>query len=592
MATVAQPVDFLTIALAMAARGAPVIPLAPGDKFPPAAMKGWSENRSESTDPKQLETWAKDFPTGNCGAVCRPDGLLILDDDADFFLAAMATVRTLTVESRPGHRQYYFWQSERSRKLGNVTQGLGGPFSVRSSGYYGLAPGSVHPETHQPYCIVQDAPIVPVPDLLIDVIENAVTERRKKTPAPRGENGESGFIPSGERNVTLTSYAGSMRNRGMSESAILAALLEENREHCDPPLSEDEVEKIVASVASYAPAPPESRLILPPKAPEAAQTRELHFETALEFAQKTPAVTEWIIHSWVARGSMVDLVAKIKSGKTTLVMALTAAVVNGTPFLDCASAKSDVIYLSEQPETSLRPALAKAGLLGSPTLHLAQWQSAMGIPWPVIVAATIKKALQVSARLIVIDTLGQFSQLLGDAENSSGAALEILKPLQVAQGHKISVLLVRHERKGEAETADAGRGSSAFSGAVDTMMRLSRLGATHPVNFRKLTTLGRFEETPPETVIELTPEGYRVRGETGIVLEATRQLVLLHLPTTQQGARTESELEKATAQTRSTLQRVLGELRAAGIVKRSGSGKKHDPYRYCAILKERGNLIV
>jgi predicted transcriptional regulator len=68
--------------------------------------------------------------------------------------------------------------------------------------------------------------------------------------------------------------------------------------------------------------------------------------------------------------------------------------------------------------------------------------------------------------------------------------------------------------------------------------------------------------------------------------------VLLHLPTAQQDARTESELEKATAQTRSTLQRVLKELMAAGIVRQSGSGKRGDPHRYCAILKERGNLIV
>ncbi len=62
-------------------------------------------------------------------------------------------------------------------------------------------------------------------------------------------------ITEGARNSTLTSLAGSMRRRGFGETAILAALTEENRERCVPPLEPAEVERIARSVARYAPAP-------------------------------------------------------------------------------------------------------------------------------------------------------------------------------------------------------------------------------------------------------------------------------------------------------------------------------------------------
>src|SRR5262249_42352178 len=59
----------------------------------------------------------------------------------------------------------------------------------------------------------------------------------------------------GERNCKLASVAGTMRRRGLSRNAIEAALLEENRRRCDPPLPDGEVRRIADSVARYEPAP-------------------------------------------------------------------------------------------------------------------------------------------------------------------------------------------------------------------------------------------------------------------------------------------------------------------------------------------------
>ncbi|WP_051236102.1 phage/plasmid primase, P4 family [Ottowia thiooxydans] len=60
-------------------------------------------------------------------------------------------------------------------------------------------------------------------------------------------------IPESSRNNTLTSLSGGMRRNGFSQDAIEAALLKHNAEHCNPPLPDEEVKAIAASVSRYPP---------------------------------------------------------------------------------------------------------------------------------------------------------------------------------------------------------------------------------------------------------------------------------------------------------------------------------------------------
>ncbi len=54
-----------------------------------------------------------------------------------------------------------------------------------------------------------------------------------------------------KRNVTLTSVAGSLRDRGLDEGTITVVLLEVNKLRCVPPLSEAETKGIARSVSRY-----------------------------------------------------------------------------------------------------------------------------------------------------------------------------------------------------------------------------------------------------------------------------------------------------------------------------------------------------
>ncbi|MGE5618091.1 MAG: phage/plasmid primase, P4 family [Sphingomonadaceae bacterium] len=81
-----------------------------------------------------------------------------------------------------------------------------------------------------------------------------------------GSNGHTaapipGKIPQGQRNSTLTSLAGSLRRRGLSEDVIERALLAVNAAQCEPPLDDNEVRKIAGSIGrKLAPDPAEGEL--------------------------------------------------------------------------------------------------------------------------------------------------------------------------------------------------------------------------------------------------------------------------------------------------------------------------------------------
>jgi Primase C terminal 1 (PriCT-1) len=69
----------------------------------------------------------------------------------------------------------------------------------------------------------------------------------------------SGPIRDGQRNVTLASVAGSLRDRGLDAETICIVLLEVNKRKCEPPLAEAEVVGIGRSIGRYPPGSPRYR---------------------------------------------------------------------------------------------------------------------------------------------------------------------------------------------------------------------------------------------------------------------------------------------------------------------------------------------
>ena len=171
-----DPIPFKLMARVLIDRGVPVIPLRPATKI--AFQKDWQD--LASTDPKQIAEWGEQYPEANVACVAKAalGGFWFFEvDEPNYHKVIQEETgkkipNTFMVSSRKGQGRghFYFKQSAASIAMGNLQGRIGGKeaWSARVDDRYVVGPGSIHPQTQEPYTIALDAPIVEAPDWLIE----------------------------------------------------------------------------------------------------------------------------------------------------------------------------------------------------------------------------------------------------------------------------------------------------------------------------------------------------------------------------------------------------------------------------------------
>jgi hypothetical protein len=517
----------LTAALEYATRGLPVFPCRPRSKEP-ATDHGFKDATTDGGIlQRRLLAAGADcnlaVATGGWGFVLEDDG-----PGARDWLRAMEQTHgplpnTWAVSTSPGRGHRYFRSAV---PIPSVPKDRLAPdVEIKGEGGYVVCPPSIHPDGHAYRFVIGpeqlDRP-AEAPAWLVELIL-AHQAARSNGQGPAAAVGA--VIADGQRNQTLTSLAGTMRRRGMSEAAIIAALLEENAARCSPPLDEAEVRLIAHSVMRYLPqSDGEIRHRATGQAALEPDVAEWH--TARDVALMTPATVDWLWQGYLAFGTVNEFDAKSKAGKTTFLGQLLFAIELGQPFLGRATTKADTVYLTEEGWKTLRGVIARSGLTESGHVHYLSLRAAHNREWVELVAMARAQILETGARFLVVDTLTKWAGLKGEDENKSGVAAAIMLPLQLlATELDVCVVVVRHERGEGGELGESGRGSTQFAGDADVILRLQRTGGKTP-NRRNLHAVGRFDDTPDELVIELDPESgeYAVIGAEDIEKGASRAI--------------------------------------------------------------------
>jgi len=322
--------------------------------------------------------------------------------------------------------------------------------------------------------------------------------------------------------------------------------------------------------------------------PPSPQQRLIDWLTAEQIASMEDEQITWYAHGLLGAGLITELDGKVKqAGKTTLVLAMARAILEGDDFLGQKTTYSPIVYLTEQSGPSFKRNLKRAGLLGRADLHVLLWSRAIGLKWEFVVAQAQLRAVEAGAKVLIVDTLGQFSGIRGDQENNSGAAMVVMEPLQAAAAGGLAVLTSRHDRKSGGDVGDSGRGSSAYAGAVDVVLHLQRLqgGNTKGKERQRIVEgISRFEETPDKLLIELGPNEphmFSALGDADVLKDQTmRREILASLPTNPDDAIGRDSLKESVGGNDEDRGRVLNDLIKEGLVRRIGLGKKGDPYRY------------
>lgn len=213
--------------------------------------------KDASNDPAIIQGWWEKWPNANIGlATGIRNNLLVidLDVDEDKGINGYETLKDwqkdhgslpdtwISITGRGG----YHWIFKTNEHFGNRVGLLEG-IDIRGDNGYIVAPPSLHPNGKSYEWEVGPDDETPMAEVN-DMVRLFLQEGEKQTTS------ESiivpDIIPEGKRNDTMFRLACSLQSKGLSDSAILAALDADNKAKCKPPLNESELQTIVNSVTS------------------------------------------------------------------------------------------------------------------------------------------------------------------------------------------------------------------------------------------------------------------------------------------------------------------------------------------------------
>ena len=310
----------------------------------------------------------------------------------------------------------------------------------------------------------------------------------------------------------------------------------------------------------------------------------LRFMSAAELKAYAPLQPPWIWDGYLAPGNITLFAGKPKAGKSRLACDLTAAIAGGAgTFLGRQIETGPVVYVSEEGAGTLAHKLPNLDHVSVLTRENA-WPKP---DWPTLVNAATTEARRIGAVLLVIDTLAHWAGMPADREKDSGAALAVMDACITAARQGLAVLLPSHTRKGGGDDGEGIRGSSAFAGSADIIIEMERV--PDAPRQRALLALSRYPQTPGTLVAELAVDGIWRCVNEGADRIDTRNIAAQARTTADAEAilsavdekpLTRDELENATGTPARQWNNTLKTLQTDGKIRRTGAGKKGDPYRY------------
>lgn len=235
-------------------RGWSVVALKPRGKFP---LIRWEPFQYRLAEAVEVERWYDSWPEANVGIVTgQVSGLVVLDVDprhggedslAEWARSDRCVPDTVAAATGGGGRHLYF---RAPKVLLRNRVGLAPGVDLRANGGLIVAPPSIHPSGRRYAWSKRGAPadrdLAPMPDWLVRLAA--------------GDGGGGGHslghwrklvtegVAEGVRNNTIASLAGHLLWHGVDPRVTMELLLCWNRVRCRPPLDDEEVAGVVASI--------------------------------------------------------------------------------------------------------------------------------------------------------------------------------------------------------------------------------------------------------------------------------------------------------------------------------------------------------
>jgi len=554
--------DPIEMAHAYASRGWRVLPIKPGEKRPP--MGAWQ--KAATTDPDLIDTWwtqlYRDHGVGV--ATGSGSGIFVLDVDVaddkggDDTLADLedrygALPNTPTVLTPSGGAHYYFALPESVEIRNDAGRRLGVGLDIRGEGGQVVAPPTVRgvdaydwvPDTWQlepaqaPRWLIERIAELPKPEpsnppapkateddggpaqrynqrtvwsnlliadgwTLVDIEDDG--EQRWTRPGKEAREGISATVGhgGGDQLQVFTSsipwlpegaysrfgyYAARFHSGDRSEAA--RTLRNEDYADAEAVLAAVPLTPVQQSERDAEPSSFENRIAL------------AHIVDWTKFWAEDHSDEDWLAYPLLPRGRAVALYAPAKAGKSTVVLAVAAALATGRPVLGARRSEPErVLYLDyEMTQADMQERLMELGYSEQDDLENLRYALLPSLP-PLDTVEGAINLLELVDHLnvvcVVIDTFGRAVQGEEDHADTVRAFYRHTGLALKAKG--ITYLRTDHSGK---DVSKGMRGSSAKNDDVDLVWKLTRADISAEVHGVKIDrTHSRISWVPESLTIK------------------------------------------------------------------------------------------
>ena len=209
-----------------------------------------------------------------------------------------------------------------------------------------------------------------------------------------------------------------------------------------------------------------------------------------EFADLPAAVH--LVNGLLIQGAITLWYAKVKSGKSRMLMGLLAAMSPGGPkFCGMDLPETRTLLFTEEPPTVLGDRVRDYKV--PPGMHIANQAAALALR-PEVFAEEVKSAYDKHGRnfgLIAVDTIGAFvnCENWNDYTATRAAMAPLRRMLRDLPG--VAILLLHHQNKAGGDEWNGALGSTGLAGDVEQIVRMARKGSQHQI------TVGGREKSDP-----------------------------------------------------------------------------------------------
>ena len=496
--------------------------------------------KNATTDIPTIEKWWSDNPNSNIGIATGQlsGGLVAIDMDidkekgkdgyhvfqkwcADNYLVLPDS--WLSITGRGGYHLFYRSKFPVPSKIGWLDD-----VDIRADGAYVVAPPSIHPNgtKYEWEDDPEECQLVSSDDIDVEFVMNSVIVSNMQSKS--GTLNIPDVIPEGHRDEMMFKIACKYQAMGMSDEAMLAALQEENRVRCQPPLTDKEIRQKVKQAQKY-----QKGEIITLDSQSDGYTRksygktgraieetitdhDLDMPTLADFEEREK---EWLIPMYIPKGCVTLLCSDGGIGKTSIWCDTLAALTSGrTTIFDKAleipfhtGSTSTVMYFSKEDPTEevLKGKLRKAGADQSKIRCFGLDDERLSRIWygSLLLEKLIEKF---RPDIVVFDTLQAF--LPDGVEMSKRKDMrDALEPLnQLGAKYHTTFLLIMHTNKSNA----SGRQRMADSSDIWDLGRSALMaGRTKDENICYIShEKSNYQKLQKTILFSLTDDGIEYRG--------------------------------------------------------------------------------